>query len=148
MGTRYQGTKDEVRALDTYIKLVRATESVCNRIHRHVAEAGLTASQFSVLEALLHLGPMMQRGLAEKLLKSGGNITMVIDNLEKRHLVQRDRQAEDRRCIKVCLTPEGEQLIRDLFPFHVATIQKEMSILTESEQEELSRLCRRLGRQE
>ncbi len=148
MGTRYQGTKDEVRALDTYIKLVRATESVCNRIHRHLAETGLTVSQFGVLEALLHLGPMMQRELAEKLLKSGGNITMVIDNLEKRQLVKRDRQAEDRRCVRVCLTPEGEQLIRDVFPFHVATIQEEMSILTESEQEELGRLCRRLGRQE
>lgn len=148
MGTQYQGTKDEVRALNTYIKLVRATDSVSSRIHRHLDASNLTITQFGVLEALLHLGPLYQRDLAFKLLKSGGNITLVIDNLEKRELVKRDRETQDRRCIKVSLTEKGQQLISQIFPYHVAAIMDEMSILTPSEQEELARLCRRLGRQE
>ena len=148
MGTRYLGTKDEVRALDTYIKLARAAESVSSRIHRYLADTDLTVSQFGVLEALLHLGPLYQRELAEKLLRSGGNMTLVIDNLEKRELVKREREADDRRCIKVCLTEKGKQLINQIFPSHVAAIVKEMSILTPEEQEELGRLCRRLGKQE
>jgi MarR family 2-MHQ and catechol resistance regulon transcriptional repressor len=148
MGTRYCGTKDEVRALDTYIKLVRAADSVATRIHRHLDAAHLTVSQFGVLEALFHLGPLYQRDLAEKLLKSGGNITLVIDNLEKRELVKRDRETQDRRCIKVSLTEKGQQLISQIFPSHVAAVVNEMSILTASEQEELGRLCRRLGKQE
>lgn len=148
MGTRYNGTQDEVLALDTYIKLVRATESVSNRIHRNLADSDLTVSQFGVLEALLHLGALHQRDLAEKLLKSGGNMTLVIDNLEKRQLVKRDREVEDRRCIKVSLTPKGKQLISSFFPSHVAAVVEEMSILTPDEQEELGRLCRRLGKKE
>lgn len=148
MGTRYLGTKDEVRALDTYIKLARAAESVSSRIHRHLADADLTVSQFGVLEALLHLGPLYQRELAEKLLRSGGNMTLVIDNLEKRELVKREREADDRRCIKVCLTEKGKQLINQIFPSHVAAVVNEMSILTPEQQEELGRLCRRLGKQE
>ena len=148
MGTRYLGTPDEVLALDTYIKLVRATESVSNRIHRHLAEHDLTVSQFGVLEALFHIGTLYQRDLAEKLLKSGGNMTLVIDNLEKRELVKREREVEDRRCIKVSLTPKGDRLIREIFPDHVAAVVQEMSILTISEQEELGRLCRRLGKKE
>lgn len=148
MGTRYQGTKDEVRALNTYIKLVRATDSVSSRIHRHLDASNLTITQFGVLEALLHLGPLYQRDLAFKLLKSGGNITLVIDNLEKRELVKRDRETQDRRCIKVSLTEKGQQLISQIFPYHVAAVMDELSILTPSEQEELARLCRRLGRQE
>lgn len=148
MGTRYQGTKDEVRALNTYIKLVRATDSVSSRIHRHLDASNLTITQFGVLEALLHLGSLYQRDLAFKLLKSGGNITLVIDNLEKRELVKRDRETQDRRCIKVSLTEKGQQLISQIFPYHVAVVMDEMSILTPSEQEELARLCRRLGRQE
>jgi MarR family 2-MHQ and catechol resistance regulon transcriptional repressor len=148
MGTRYCGTEDEVRALNAYIKLIRATDSVSTRIHRHLDAANLTVTQFGVLEALFHLGPLYQRDLAEKLLKSGGNITLVIDNLEKRDLVKRDRVAEDRRCIKVCLTEKGQQLISQIFPSHVAVVVKEMSILTASEQEELGRLCRRLGKKE
>lgn len=148
MGTRYPGTKEEVRALDTYIKLIRAADSASSRIHRHLEGTKLTITQFGVLEALFHLGSLYQRDLAEKLLKSGGNITLVIDNLEKQELVKRDRQIEDRRCIKVSLTAKGQQLISQIFPSHVAAVVNEMSILSASEQEELSRLCRRLGKQE
>lgn len=148
MGTRYLGTKDEVRALDTFIKLVRAAESVSSRINRHLADTDLTVSQFGVLEALFHMGPLYQRDLAEKLLKSGGNMTLVIDNLEKRELVTRVREAEDRRCIKVCLTDKGKQLISQIFPSHVTTVVNQMSILSPDEQEELGRLCRRLGTRE
>jgi len=148
MGTHYAGTKVEIRALDTYIKLSRAAESVSGRVHRHLEAANLTTSQFGVLEALLHLGPLSQRQLAQKLLKSGGNITMVIDNLEKRRLVRRDRQTHDRRVILVCLTEQGKQVINDVFPRHVASVVEEMGLLTDAEQEKLSCLCRRLGKRE
>lgn len=148
MGTRYLGTQEEVLALDTFIKLVRATESVSTRIHRRLAETDLTVSQFGVLEALFHLGCLYQRELAEKLLKSGGNMTLVIDNLEKRSLVKREREPDDRRCIKVCLTEKGHQLISQIFPSHVAAVVDEMSILTPDEQAELGRLCRKLGKKE
>ena len=146
MGTRYLGTQEQVLALDTFIKLVRATDSVSNRIHRHLAETDLTVSQFGVLEALFHLGPLYQRDLAEKLLKSGGNMTLVIDNLEKRELVKREREVDDRRCIKVCLTQKGHQLISRIFPSHVAAVVNEIGILTPDEQEELGRLCRKVGK--
>lgn len=148
MGTRYQGTPVEVRALDAYIKLVRAADSVSSRIHRHLDAAQLTASQFGALEAIYHLGPLTQRELAAKLLKSGGNMTLVIDNLEKRQLVKRDRQINDRRCIQVQLTEQGRALIEAVFPRHVAAVVEEMSLLSAAEQEELGRLCRRLGKQE
>lgn len=148
MGTRYLGTTEEVTALNAYIKLVRATESVSHRLHRHLESSKLTVTQFGVLEALFHLGAMHQRDLAEKLLKSGGNITLVIDNLEKRQLVKRDREVGDRRCISVSLTPAGKQLISDLFPAHVDAIAQQMSILSLEEQLELGRLCKKLGKQE
>ena len=146
MGTRYGGTEDEARALDAYIKLMRAADSVTTRIHRHLSAVNLTISQFGVLEAIFHLGSLSQRDLAEKLLKSGGNMTMVIDNLEKRQLVKRERSVEDRRFVSVCLTEEGRQLISDIFPQHVASVVEEMKILTASEQEELGHLCLRLGK--
>ena len=148
MGTRYRGTQEEVRALDTYIKLMRAAELVTTRIHRHLTTVNLTISQFGVLEALFHLGSLSQRDLAEKLLKSGGNMTMVIDNLEKRQLVKRERSVEDRRFVSVCLTDEGRQLISDIFPQHVEAVVEEMRVLTELEQEELGRLCLRLGKKQ
>src|SRR5262245_19850379 len=111
MGTRYQGNKEEVRALNSLIKLVRAANSVNARLSHTMAEADLTESQFGVLESLLHLGPLHQCDLGEKLLRSSGNITMVVDNLEKRGLVERRREKEDRRFVKVHLTDAGRKLI-------------------------------------
>ena len=148
MGTKYHGSKREVRALDSYIKLVRAAESVSARIGPRITAAGLTWSQFGALDALRHLGPLCQKELGEKLLKSSGNMTLVIDNLEKRGWVLRTRGTEDRRVTSVSLTDEGLELIDRLLPAHVAAITDEMSVLTLEEQEELGRLCRKLGRRE
>ena len=145
MGTQYHGTPDETRALDAYIKLMRAADSVTGRINRHLADDDLTISQFGVLEALHHLGPLCQRDIAHKILKSTGNITMVIDNLEKRGLVTRERVATDRRFLTVRLTVTGKELITRIFPRHAAAISKEMAILNKEEQAELARLCRKLG---
>jgi MarR family 2-MHQ and catechol resistance regulon transcriptional repressor len=88
---------------------------------------------------------MTQCVLGEKLLRSGGNITLVIDNLEKHGLVRRERQTEDRRTIVIHLTPKGLRLIKRVFPGHAKMILKEMSQLEPKEQEDLRRLCRKLG---
>jgi MarR family transcriptional regulator, 2-MHQ and catechol-resistance regulon repressor len=132
-------------ALDAFVKLMRAAETVAANTHRHLGEAGLTSSQFGVLEALHHLGPLHQRQIGRKILKSSGNITTIIDNLERRDLVRRCRQEKDRRFILVELTERGRELIAALFPRHVAGIVAELSTLTKPEQQELSRLCRKLG---
>ena len=95
MGTHYQGTKSDENTLNAFIKLMRSVESMNNRLNRHLYEADLTVSQFGVLEVLYHLGPLNQRAIGEKLLKSGGNITMVIDNLEKCGHVKRPPGGSD-----------------------------------------------------
>lgn len=146
--SRYQGTIEERRALGAYIKLMRAAESVTARVHSHLQPVGLSLSQFGVLEALLHLGPMSQVALTRKLLKTGGNITMVVDNLEKRGLVRRERNREDRRYYSVHLTDEGRRLVSDFFPSHATRILEEMRVLSPAEQEELARLCKKLGLQQ
>ena len=142
---RYSGTKEEKRALNAFIKLIRASQSVSGRVEAHLSELGLTVSQFGVLEALFHLGPLNQKNLAGKILKSTGNITMVIDNLEKRGLVKRTRDEKDRRNYSVGITPKGTGLITSFFPKHVARIVEEMSVLSGAEQEALSSLCKKIG---
>lgn len=141
-------TESEKKALDAYTKLMRAAESVTARTSRAMAAAELTISQFGVLEALYHKGPLCQRDIATKILKSSGNITMVIDNLEKRGLVRRERDLQDRRYFTIHLTDAGNSLISEVFPNVLAAIKEEMSVLQQEEQEELGRLCRILGLKE
>lgn len=145
MGTKHRGTPAETRALDTYIKLRRAVNALSLREGEEMRKAGLTESQFGVLEALLHLGPLCQRELADKVLKSAGNMTTVVDNLERRSFVERKREGDDRRVVTVHLTKSGKQLIQGIFPSVVAVLVGGFSALTASEQEQLAALCRRLG---
>jgi MarR family 2-MHQ and catechol resistance regulon transcriptional repressor len=147
MSTHYQGTSEERRALDLYIKLSRAAESVNQRVNRHLQDVHLTVSQFGVLEALYHLGPMTPGVLCDKILRSTGNLTLVIDNLEKRRLVARTQNPEDRRSTIIQLTAGGQALIEEVFPHHVATVVQEMVVLTAEEQSQLAALCRKLGLQ-
>ncbi len=142
---RFKSNEKEMRALNTYTKLMRAAESLTARAHEHLSSAGLTLSQFGVLEALHHIGPMSQKVIGQKILRSSGNITMVIDNLEKRRLVRRERDASDRRSFIVHLTDTGSKLIRKIFPPHAAVITHEMSTLTAAEQKALGDLCKKLG---
>ena len=145
MSTQYKGTPVEILALDTYIKMIRASESVNYQVNRKLSDLNLTISQFGVLEAIYHLGPMHQNKLADKILKSTGNMTMVIDNLQKRGLVSRDRDPDDRRCILVSLTAEGQTLIADYFPNHVALVVEAFESLSESERKTMGALLKRVG---
>ena len=133
-------------ALDTFVKLVRATDTVTGRLYGPMQrEHGITESQLGVLEALYHLGPMAQTQLCGKILKSGSNLTTVVDNLERRGWVRRERDSDDRRVQIVHLTAAGKRAIEHAFPDHVSRVAELLCRLTREEQKELGRLCRKLG---
>lgn len=144
MGTRHRGPIEEINALNAFIKLQRSAESLTTRVHTVLPDS-LTVTQFGVLEALLHVGPLCQGELAEKLLRSGGNLTLVVDNLEKAGLVARERDPADRRFVVVKLTPKGTEFISQLFPKVVANVVREMGVLSSTELSDLGRLCKKIG---
>jgi len=144
MGTRHRGSIEEINALNAFIKLQRASESISTRVHT-VLPAGLTITQFGVLEALHHIGPLCQGELAEKLLRSGGNLTLVVDNLEKAGYVARERDPADRRFVVVKLTDKGTQFISEIFPRVLKNVTREMCVLSSTELFDLGRLCKKIG---
>lgn len=147
MGSRYKGSKKDIEALNSYIKLIRSAEVISSKINLELSNFRLTESQFGVLDALFHLGPMKHRELGKKILKSGGNITMVINNLEKRELVQRRRSEKDKREFIIHLTPKGKIKIKESLPIIVKKIKKHFDILDKDEQRELQYLCKVVGLQ-
>jgi MarR family transcriptional regulator, 2-MHQ and catechol-resistance regulon repressor len=145
MGTRYRGEADEVQALNAYINLTRAARSVSARLEHRLLELGLTESQFGVLEALLHRGPLFQRQLSEKLFTTRANISLIVDDLEEKGWVERERHPDDRHHVEVGLTAAGRKYVKRLFPDHLAAVVREFEVLTAEEQDELARLCRKVG---
>jgi MarR family 2-MHQ and catechol resistance regulon transcriptional repressor len=146
MPTHYSGNPKTTRALDTFIKFTRAASSLEGRLFQQEELEGLTISQFGVLETLYHLGSLCQGELSAKVLRSTGNITLVLDNLEKRSLVIRERDRKDRRMVFIHLTPTGNELIERVFPIMAERIETEFGTLTIEEQETLGNLCKILGK--
>lgn len=132
-------------ALSLWVKLARASSLFERHSARDIERYGLTQPQFSVLEALGHLGPLTIGELGKKMLVTGGCMTVIIDNMERDGLVERIRSTEDRRVIKVGLTPNGTSLFRKIFRHHADRITELASALTEEEQQTLSALLKKLG---
>jgi MarR family 2-MHQ and catechol resistance regulon transcriptional repressor len=145
MGTKYKGTKKEVNALNSFIKLTRAADSVRSRVSSVINTSEITESQFYVLDSLYHSGPLTQKNIGEKVFRSGGNITLVIDNLEKQGYVQRVRGREDRRYFTIHLTKAGKNLMDKIFPEFLSAVKDEMSVLGDSEHKQLQELCKKVG---
>lgn len=135
-------TETKVQA---YVRLVRTAEALHQEVSRGLMVEGLTASQFSTLKVLRIHGALAQRDIAKYILKSGGNITIVVDNLARMGLVVRDRDTEDRRIVYVRLTEAGEELFDRVYPGHLERIREMMGPLTEKECELLQTLLDKLS---
>lgn len=146
MGTHFKGSKKEVAALDTFIKLTRSSETLTSKLKLSLDDFGLSEGQFLALDALYHLGSLSQKDLGSKLLKSGGNITMIVDNLEKNGFVRRTRRKDDRRFFMIELTSKGKKKIEETLPAQVELITKMSSALSKHEQKGLQALCKKLGK--
>lgn len=145
MGRSFKGTAAEERALGAYVKLARAANTALAYARVGLEDAGLSLGQFAVLEALYHVGPLNLGDLARRILTSSGNLTLVVDNLEKRGLVKRRQQGRDKRFILATITPAGRRLIARIFPQHARRITEVMERLSPADQEKLGALCRKLG---
>ena len=148
MSNKFKGTPAQERALGAYVKLERAASAAFAYARVGLEEEGLTLSQFAVLEALYHVGPLCLGDLARRILTSSGNLTLVIDNLQKRGLVKREQQGKDKRFVLATITSAGARLIERIFPDHARRITEIMGRLDSAEQEMLGDLCRKLGKGE
>lgn len=105
----------------------------------------LTLTEFTILEALYHKGPLLLGDVQKKILLSSGGVTYTVDRLAEKGLVERRECVSDRRARYAALTAKGEALMERIFPAHAAHIEDIMSALTAKEQEEVTTLLRKLG---
>lgn len=126
--------------VEAYVKLIRTAEALHAQVSRGLVSENLTASQFSALKALRFHGTMPQKAIASYLLKTAGNVTLVLDNLEKRGLITRKRQTDDRRVVDVDLSRLGRETFDRIYPAHIARIESAMSPLHADQIDQLADL--------
>lgn len=110
-----------------------------------IAGLGLCWSDFGVMEALLHKGPLAVKSLGEKVLLTSGSMTAAIDRLERRGWVERGDDPRDRRSRIVTLTAEGRKTIEALFAEHERDMERAVAGLKDAERTTLIDLLRTLG---
>lgn len=123
----------------------RAMGVLSSKLERVTQEHELTHGQFGILEILHHLGPLSQKELGQKHFSTEGNICQIVGNLEKRGLIERQRNEDDRRSMTVSLTPEGQEIIARVFPAYLQVLMAELSVLQSQDMETLQDLHRRIG---
>lgn len=138
----------DLRGVHLWLLLSRASRTVEAEARRSVEAMGLCLSDFGVLEALLHKGPLTVGALGQKVLLSSGSMTAAVDRLARRNLVERADTLKDRRERVVCLTVAGRELIERLFVQHAKDLEAAFAPLDAKERTQLAALLRKLGLQE
>ena len=136
----------QANAVHLWLVLWKAARALENYARTDIERLGLCQSDFGVLEALLHKGPLTITALGAKVLLTSGSITTAVDRLEAKHLVERHDDPDDRRARIVRLTRHGESLIRKLFAQHEQSIEHAVKGLAARERETLTNLLKKLGR--
>jgi len=125
------------------MKAYRAIDEVAQR---SIASTGMCFSDFAILEAVLHKGPLPVNTAAKLVNLTSGSMTTAVDRLERRGLVRRETDPADRRTRVVHLTREGRDLIERVFARHSTDMEQLAAALRPAERETLLRLLRKLGR--
>ncbi|WP_209846864.1 MarR family winged helix-turn-helix transcriptional regulator [Paenibacillus sediminis] len=136
---------DKQLSLHLMIVLSRAYNSVTDVTNRNIHSYNLNPTEFGVLDLLYHKGDQPLQKIGEKVLISSGNITYVVDKLQKKNLVQRRACEEDRRVIYAELTEQGRKFFEEIFPQHELAIQRAVSALNEEEKKTAIELLKKLG---
>jgi|SRR5689334_25350363 len=128
-----------------WLILMKAHESLRRHAECHIHRLGIGFSDFAVLEVLLHKGPTPVNAIGSLVRLTSGSITTAVDRLERKGLVERRNDPEDRRARVVHLTPSGRKLISCAFADHEAAMDKATSGLTPEERGQAAALLKKLG---
>lgn len=139
--------KDAPTAVHAWLVMMKAMRAITRYGLANLEETGLGLSDFAVLEALLHKGPLPVNVIGPKVNLTPGSISVAVDRLFAKGLVSRAESAQDRRIRIVALTARGKSVITPIFRAHAATMEKVFSVLSRDEIRQLEEQLKRIGKQ-
>src|SRR6266567_1651853 len=136
----------ETSGVHVWLVLMKAFQAMMPHAAESIERTELGDSDFRVLEALLHKGPLPVNTLGPKVWLTPGSISVAVDRLVKKGLVSRNDHPGDRRVRRVELTAKGRTLITRGFREHAAAMETAVSVLSKNERLTLLRLLKKLGK--
>jgi len=129
-----------------WLVMMKAMRALTRYAAAGIEETGLGLSDFGVLEALLHKGPLPVNTIGPIVDLTAGSISTAVDRLVEKGLVSRVESAEDRRVRIVALTPRGKDLIAEAFRKHSLQMKRVFSDLSPEELRGLEAALKRVGK--
>src|ERR1700732_4924259 len=139
--------KDSPAPVHAWLVMMKAMHAITRYALANLEETGLGLSDFAVLEALLHKGPLPVNVIGPKVNLTPGSISVAVERLVAKGLVSRIECSADRTVRFVDLTPRGKRVIAPIFQEHVASIEKVFADLSSDELRQLEQQLKRIGRQ-
>lgn len=99
-----------------FLALLKTADALGQEAEQLIKSAGLTATQYNVLRILRGAQPagLACRGIGDRMISHDPDMTRLLDRLEKRGLITRERQKDDRRVVKTYITPQGLEVLKPL----------------------------------
>jgi len=129
-----------------WLVMMNAMRALTRYAAAGIEETGLGLSDFGVLEALLHKGPLPVNTIGPIVDLTPGSISIAVDRLVAKGLVSRVESAEDRRVRIVALTPRGKDLIVPAFRKHAGQMKRVFSQLGPEELRGLEVALKKVGK--
>ena len=129
-----------------WIRFLRFNLLSNKKLQDALEKLGLTSPQFYVLATIGYAGGLPFGEIGEKMMVTVSNLTGIVDRLEEKGVVARERDARDRRIVRVRLTEKGARLYKNTIPLFEKCIAQFFAPLDKSQQKELSSLLRKLIR--
>src|SRR6476620_8153054 len=139
--------KDSSAPVHAWLVMMKAMQAITRYALANLEETGLGLSDFAVLEALLHKGPLPVNVIGPKVNLTPGSISVAVDRLLAKGFVSRTESSEDRRVRIVALTPRGKGVITPVFRAHAATMERVFAELSSEELRQFERQLKHIGRQ-
>ncbi len=134
------------RSVKLFTTLMRASDSFLQMsFSDDPLEDKVSPTEFAILEALYFKGCLHQSEVADKILKSRGNISIAVQRLVEKNLVHRIQDSQDRRHTVVSLTEKGRPLIAECYKRVSEGIERACAHLSDDEIAEYIRLNKKLG---
>jgi DNA-binding MarR family transcriptional regulator len=99
-----------------FLALLKTADALGREAEQLIRAADLTGTQYNVLRILRGAGAegLACRGIGDRMITHDPDITRLLDRMEKRGLITRERQKDDRRVVKTRITPKGLELLKPL----------------------------------
>jgi len=141
----YSDDQDCQQAINACFSLIRASERIQNQLGDVLRNSNITLPQWNVLDCLYWGGPMKNRDIALHIEKSDGNISFILDRLEKEGLIERCRSTEDRRQLHVALSADGRDAYATILPDITSRISELFADISRSQRKTLLALTHAVG---